>query len=129
MEVYRIYQQSIPIPSLPAEYLFNLRHTNYANLGMSYFIETLIALDMYKIGMNFAQAYDICMFIENDHILYKHLVKEANRKLNISLNNMMTSYAEMDKITEYDTSQYKDTIRIFISQTFSRIKTLNNSIL
>lgn len=126
MEIYQIYKNALPIPSLPAEYLFNIKHYN---LKLSYLIETLLILDMYKVGMNFAQVYEICMFIENDHILYKNLVKDATHKLNISLNNMMSAYAEIEKFTEYDTSQFKHNIQIFISQTYFRIQTLNNYIL
>lgn len=126
MELYQIYKNALPIPSLPAEYLYNIKHYN---LGISYLIETLLTLNMYKVGMNFAQVYDICMFLEYDHILYKTHLKDATHKLNISLNNMMSAYAEIEKFTEYDTSQFKHNIQIFISQTYFRIQTLNNSIL
>lgn len=129
MELYQIYKNALPIPSLPAEYLFNIRHCDYDNLGLSYLIETLLTLNMYNIGMNFAQVYEICMFIENDHILYKNLVKDATTRLFQSLNDMMSAYAEIEKFTEYDTSQFKHNIQFFISQTYFRIQTLNNSIL
>jgi hypothetical protein len=129
MELYQIYKNALPIPSLPAEYLFNIRHCDYDNLGLSYLIETLITLNMYNIGMDFAQVYNICMFIENDHILYKNHVKDATTRLFQSLNDMMSAYAEIEKFTEYDTSQFKHNIQFFISQTYSRIHALNNSIL
>lgn len=129
MELYQIYKKSLPIPSLPAEYLFNIRHCDYDDLGLSYLIETLLTLNMYKIGMNFAQVYNICMFIEHDDILYKNHVKDATIRLFQSLNDMMSAYAELEKLTEYDTTQFKHNIQVFISQTYSRIHALNNSIL
>jgi hypothetical protein len=44
MDIYAIYKRATLVPRLPVEYLYNLRHFDYDDLGISFLIERILFL-------------------------------------------------------------------------------------
>jgi hypothetical protein len=124
MDIYAIYKGATPVPRLPVEYLYNLRHFDYDDLGISYLIETLLVLDMYKVGMNFTRVYDICMMVESDDVLYSEYKEKGIQQLKISLKRMLSAYTELEKVIDYNVDEMIYNIQNFILQTDYRIRIL-----
>jgi hypothetical protein len=124
MDIYAIYKRATPVPRLPVEYLYNLRHFDYDDLGISYLIETLLVLDMYKVGMNFTRVYDICMMVESDDVLYSEYKQKGVKILKTSLKQMLSAYTELEKVIDYNVDEMIYNIQNFILQTDYRIRIL-----
>lgn len=124
MDIYAIYKQALPVSRLPVEYLHNIRKCVYDDLGISYLIETLLVFDMYKVGMNFARVYDICMMLESDDVLYDKYKKEGIKILKASLKQMLFAYTELEKVVDYNVDEMIYNIQNFITQTDYRIRML-----
>jgi hypothetical protein len=117
MDIYAIYKRVTLVPRLPVEYLYNLRHFDYDDLGISYLIETLLVLDMYKVGMNFTRVYDICMMVESDDVLYSEYKQKGVKILKKSLKQMLSAYTELEKVIDYNVDEMIYNIQNFILQT------------